>query len=142
MAPHPRSIVKALVLTGWMVVIFFASADTSSGEHSGELFRWLLGWLPLRLTPEQEPVAHYLLRKAAHFTEYAILGLLWAWNLRGRYRLGWSWGLSTLYAALDELHQAFVPARAALPTDVALDSAGALTALLLQAALARLTKKR
>ena len=37
-----------------------------------------------------------------------------------------AWVLTTLYAATDEFHQLFVPGRACLATDVAIDSSGAL----------------
>lgn len=71
-----------------------------------------------------------LVRKAAHFSEYAILG---AWVFFGLYSkkspAGRLFALSVLISALcaaaDELHQYFVPGRACMFTDVLIDSAGA-----------------
>jgi len=62
-----------------------------------------------------------LLRKGAHFTEYAILG---AFLLRA---LGRDWvavAAGVGYAASDELHQHFVPGRHGSPFDVAVDAIG------------------
>jgi hypothetical protein len=57
-----------------------------------------------------------VLRKIAHFCEYAVLGLL---LMRATRREGVAVGLGVLYAASDELHQHFVPGRqAAVRKDV------------------------
>lgn len=62
-----------------------------------------------------------VLRKLAHGAEYAILGaLLERWLRRPWLALA----AGSLYAATDELHQAFVPGRAGVPTDWAIDTAG------------------
>ena len=74
-----------------------------------------------------------VVRKGAHFMEYALLGFLvrllgesYAW--RGR---GWiAWGGGTLYAVTDELHQLFSDGRSAQAADVLLDSAGVLSGVL------------
>lgn len=62
-----------------------------------------------------------VLRKLAHLTEYAVLGALLA---RAMGRAGLAVVLGTLYAATDELHQAFVPGRMGRPLDVAIDAVG------------------
>ena len=94
---------------------------------------------------EQEAFAetiNYPVRKAAHATEYAVLGILVL--VRCKYQKKWNrkrmiltaWGISTMYAATDEIHQLFVPGRACMVTDVMIDSAGALTGILFASALA------
>ncbi len=71
----------------------------------------------------------YIIRKTAHFCVYALLGLLivtasmwhnrtWATHIS----VSVLWGI--LYAASDEIHQAFVPGRGPLLSDVLLDSFG------------------
>jgi VanZ family protein len=69
-----------------------------------------------------------VLRKLAHFGEYAVLGLLLVRAL-GRELLAVAAGVA--YAATDELHQHFVRGRHAAFRDVAIDSAGVLAGLLL-----------
>jgi len=62
-----------------------------------------------------------ILRKAAHVSEYAILGLL---LLRAVARELPAFVLGVAYAISDEIHQHFVSGRHASPIDVAIDSAG------------------
>jgi len=67
-----------------------------------------------------------ILRKCAHVTEYAILGVLLA---RAMGHEGPALLLGILYAASDEFHQAFVRGRHASPVDVAIDTLGVLIGL-------------
>lgn len=62
-----------------------------------------------------------VLRKGAHVTEYAILGLL-LYRALEREALALAAGIA--YAATDELHQHFVSGRHASPVDVAIDAVG------------------
>jgi VanZ family protein len=62
-----------------------------------------------------------VLRKAAHVTEYAILGAL---LLRALERELPAFAVAVAYAATDEIHQHFVRGRHASPVDVAIDAAG------------------
>jgi VanZ family protein len=68
-----------------------------------------------------------ILRKGAHMTEYAVLAVLLARAL-GREAPALAVGI--LYAASDELHQAFVRGRHASPIDVAIDAVGLLIGLI------------
>lgn len=132
-------------VVAWMIVIFLASADASSGSHSSAIVDAVIGMLGIEPTPGQLEVANHLMRKAAHFTEYGILGLLWAWALPATsHRLILAWAAATLYAGTDEFHQLFVASRGPAIADVGIDSAGAATALTLAWLLARrpLTKHR
>ena len=73
-----------------------------------------------------------LVRKGAHFTEFAALGFCIR-LLVGGYGLRWptstSWRAGTLYAGTDELHQLFVASRACMWQDVLLDSCGVLAGI-------------
>lgn len=112
---------RRMLLVAWMALIFFLSQDSDSGTHSGwilDLLRTLLPWA----VPE---TAHFVLRKLAHFSEYAVLFALWRWN---RISGSWAFIFTALYAGSDEFHQAFVPGRGPSPLDVAIDSSGALFA--------------
>lgn len=120
---------RVILLVGWMGLIFWMSAQPDSGDQSQSLLTLLLGPLAERMTLAQMDMVHHGFRKAAHFTEYAILGLLWVWNL-GRAAIPLAWGLTTAYAISDEFHQIFVKNRGPSVFDVGIDSLGALTALL------------
>ena len=74
---------------------------------------------------------HFITRKIAHFTEYAILGFLAARAFRPFPR--WfliSLVLVVVYALLDEYHQSFVPSRTASLFDSLIDMLGGITALI------------
>ncbi len=67
----------------------------------------------------------HIVRKAAHFTEYALMGFLWYLLLRKkRLNLLLSVGATAFYAASDELHQKFVAGRSGQISDVILDTCG------------------
>ena len=75
-----------------------------------------------------------ILRKCAHVTEYAILGLL---LLRALGRETPAFFAGVAYAVTDEVHQHFVAGRHSSPVDVAIDSSGVLIGILTYAAAKR-----
>jgi VanZ family protein len=62
-----------------------------------------------------------VLRKAAHVTEYAILGAL---LVRAVGRELPAFGIGVAYAITDEIHQTFVAGRHGSPLDVLIDAGG------------------
>lgn len=127
LTPRPR---RWAAVAAWMAMIFIMSAQSASGEQSGLMLRVITAVLHLTPTPEQALEWHHLLRKAAHFTEYAVLAALTAWALpAGPRRWVAAWAIATGYAATDELHQALVPNRGPAVLDVGIDSLGAATAV-------------
>jgi VanZ family protein len=62
-----------------------------------------------------------VLRKAAHISEYAVLGAL---LYRAFEREAPAFLIGVAYAASDELHQHFVSGRHGAPIDVVIDAAG------------------
>lgn len=93
-----------------------------SGNFSGGVLAFLGRFLPVLLTE----TAHTLLRKAAHFSEFALLGLLYG----GRYRLtrrevpAHLMGIGLAVACIDETIQIFTPGRASSLIDVWIDASG------------------
>lgn len=72
-----------------------------------------------------------IVRKSAHFTEYALLGWFTVYAIRGLVKRKWpacifAEAIVFLYAVSDEFHQYFVPGRSSSPVDVGIDSLGAL----------------
>lgn len=123
-----------------MWVIFTASSDSQSAQHSSRIVEPILRWLfPHLATPTVHEIA-FLVRKCAHLTEFAALALLFWRALRQPLRHDprpWLWSharlalLGTmLYAASDEYHQVFVKSREGKVEDVVIDSAGAALGLL------------
>jgi VanZ family protein len=125
----------------WMLLIFSFSSDAQSYRHSSIYFEPLLRWLFPGMSQQTIEMLHHGFRKCCHATEYAILACLIWRAIRKPVKCDprpWRWpeaGLALAvvfaYAAGDELHQAFVPARTAEVSDVLLDTCGGAIALLL-----------
>ena len=60
-----------------MAVIVVLSSDAGSTEHTAHWIVPLLRLLAPHATPTQLDALHGLVRKAGHFTEYALLAALW-----------------------------------------------------------------
>ena len=121
----------------WMFVISFASTSEFSAINTSRIIGPLLLWLFPNLSAERIETVHFLIRKAAHLTEYAVLGLLAARAFfasshdllrRSWFPLGFL--LILVYGLLDEYHQSFVPSRTASLYDSAIDVTGGLVGLL------------
>ena len=134
-------LILGIMLAGWMIIIFWFSNQpaTESSEISGtisyrlvedtdEIFNWGL------TTDQIGNIAgniEYPIRKAAHMTEYAILGWL-AFAFSGTFEMKQkvhyiaALGFAFCYASTDEFHQLFVPGRAGRVSDVLIDSSGVL----------------
>lgn len=129
---------RYLPLLLWMALIFFFSTGELSASNTSRIVRPLLLWLFPGISEERIMLAHLLVRKGAHFTEYAVLALLaaraFATSSQVPLRRHWfaaSFGLVCLYALSDEFHQSFVPSRTGSIYDSFIDMSGGLTALLL-----------
>lgn len=86
----------------------------------------------------------FFIRKAAHFSVFALLGLLlvYAWNANKPFRNFFPAVLiSFLYACSDEFHQGLTPGRTPLVQDVFIDTAGAICGSLLMVLLLKWSKK-
>jgi VanZ family protein len=123
-------------VVAWVGLIFFASTGNLSGENTSLVVRPVLLWLFPGITETALLRAHLLIRKAAHFTEYAVLALLAAraFLSSSRPALRRRWAASALSlvvvcALLDEYHQTFVPARGGTVYDSMIDAAGGAAAL-------------
>jgi VanZ family protein len=70
-------------------------------------------------------------KKFGHAAGYALLAgsIAWGWARYDPKSIGLAWLLTVLYAASDELHQAFVPGRNASLMDIGIDALGALVGL-------------
>lgn len=130
-----RPINRWLPVVLWMGFIFVMSTRLGAGDNTSRFIGPLLHWLLPQAAPETIAHLHFLIRKAGHLTEYAILALLLRRALGGHglRPLLLALVIATAYAVTDELHQIFVPGRTPSPWDVLIDATGALIALALAA---------
>ena len=132
-----RFVSRYLPLIVWLGFISYASSDNFSAGNTSRIIGPLILWLFPNTSPETLAIIHFVTRKIAHFTEYAILGFLAARAFRTSPRVAirerWVLICVTLIvvnALLDEYHQSFVPSRTASLFDSFIDMAGGLTALI------------
>lgn len=137
-------------VVAWMMVIFYLSHQPAaeSSRLSLGVTDWLLNVVALMIPEELFSVErfHFFIRKAAHFIAYFILGALVlralaSSGVRGWKTVSFAFLLSFVYAISDELHQYFVPGRAAQVRDVLIDSLGACCGILLARGLGKLQKR-
>lgn len=122
---------------GWMAVIFYASTGAFAAANTSRIIEPVLRFVYPAISREGLDFSHFLVRKAAHLTEYAILALLTARAFLGspgailrRYWFPIALGVVAIYALSDEYHQSFEPTRTASIYDSMLDTTGGLIALI------------
>ena len=122
---------KKIIIAVWWVLVaicmgvifFLSSQDGDTSQALSDEFRIILG-IPVKIT---------VIRKTAHFLEFAGLAFLVFNALRatcGRNRPVLSFFITAAYAVSDEIHQLFVEGRACRIFDVFVDSCGAVSAIL------------
>ncbi len=154
-------VLNVALLAGWCVFIFCMSAangDLSQSYSDGFSASFLAAIDPSFASLEPNEKLQRLsglsfpVRKAAHFSEYLVLGVLAAnfarlsGNMRGQgapvAALLFSWAFCVLFAFTDEFHQLFIDGRSSQLFDVAVDSIGALAGVLVLAACVRRLSKK
>jgi VanZ family protein len=115
--PPVRSAIRWLAVAAWMAAIFLFSNQPN-------------------LRVSDEPGLDFVVRKVGHFVVFGVLAVLLFEALAGpgpgrtqRRRALVAFGVTVLYAASDEIHQAFVAGRGPAVTDVVIDGAGAAVVL-------------
>ena len=144
MARLPRFVSHYLPLIAWLTFISFASSDNFNAGNTSRIIGPLILWLFPTTSSETLAVIHFITRKIAHFTEYAILGFLAAraFHTSPRPAISQRWflicvTLVVVYALIDEYHQSFVSLRTASIFDSIIDIAGGFFALMCFAHLKR-----
>jgi VanZ family protein len=114
-----------------MALIWGASSDLGSADHTAGPVGWILSALFPWATDAQIELFHLVVRKLGHLTEYALLAALWFRALYAGRRLASTpsalaaLAISLAWAIADETHQSFVPSRTASVLDVLFDATGA-----------------
>jgi len=135
--PGKSSSAEWLSLAIWAAVAFTFSTSAFSGANTLATNTTILRWLFPAISSLSASVGNVLIRKAAHFVEFAILFWL---LVRGPFK-GRPFAAIALCvgcALLDEGHQLFVAGRISSLHDVALDSTGAMFGGFLRAAISEI----
>jgi VanZ family protein len=115
----------------WAAFISWFSSDAFSARSTNSYIDPVLRFLFGELSPAGFRLAHSIVRKSAHLTEYAILGALICRALtEPGARISRGVALRAVaccaaYAMLDEAHQVLVPSRTGSGVDVLIDTTGA-----------------
>jgi VanZ family protein len=115
----------------WIGVIFYLSSDQGSMSRTSRFVRPVLEFLFPAASDETLQFYHGYVRKAGHFTGYAVLAF---WAVRAfvsslmaavsEYRHLWAVLLVAAVATVDELNQSFLSSRTGSVWDVLLDISG------------------
>ena len=138
-------IIRGILITA-LIAIFVTifgfsnqNSETSAGL-SQKVTNFVVEFVPsIKNMPEKEKEeAEYriekVIRKIAHYSIYTLVGILLmslmsTYKIKELDRIAVSLIVGVIYASTDEIHQAFVPGRGPLVTDVILDSIGVLTGI-------------
>ncbi len=148
-------IASVILLISWMAMIFCLSHQTAdeSSKTSGVIIETVIKLMEPEfdsLTEEEQEALitpfQFIVRKLAHFSIFAILGLLSFISI-GTYRISmlakffFSSLISLLYAMSDEYHQLYIDGRSSELRDILIDFCGSLIAILFMLIIVRLNKK-
>lgn len=122
---------KLYVIISWVLVaavmIFIFLMSSANGEKSSDMSNSLLMKI-IELTGLD--ISSHFIRKAAHFSEFAVLSFLLSNAFFATFNTKKSpviaFPLACVYAVTDELHQLFSDGRACSVKDMLIDSSGAL----------------
>src|SRR5262249_22846224 len=118
-------------------LMFLFSTDFFSGENTRRAIEWVMRLFWKDESAPDIKETNFLIRKFAHFFEYAVLASLLFRACRAdspvRWRRSWvaaTFGMVAVWSLLDEFHQTFTRTRGGSIYDSLLDSSGGLFALL------------
>lgn len=156
MSNHTKRIIFAILILLNCIIIFYFSNQIAdnSGKQSGRVVEMVLKLIP-SINHMQEPdrttvietIITPIVRKMAHFSIYAMLGILtmnYMNTIEGKKmskKAICALAFCVLYAITDEFHQYFIPGRSAEIRDVLIDSSGALMGILLTIGTTKIVKK-
>lgn len=141
---NPRQVIFAIFTILWMIVIFSFSAKPGNESEEQSIKAGMIvchmfvpgfGDLSEQQQIDMAQAIDHPVRKTAHAAEYAmlaglVLGAVTVSIMRWKNVLI-AISVSVLYAATDEFHQLFVPARSGQVKDVLIDGCGAVIGTLI-----------
>lgn len=157
--PWIRALTTVLTICVMAMIYQFSTQDAERSDHTSGFISNAVISVVYRDYPTETPVrkqeiydsVQFVVRKCAHFSEYALLGFLLrlcveSWfghRMKKRYTLLIpAFLLGALYAGTDEWHQQMIDGRSGQRTDVLLDSCGVLFGAFLANRLIIVTERR
>ncbi len=120
----------------WMGVTFLMSTDAFSAQNTSRIIEPILKFFFPSISAHSLQLAHFIVRKMGHITEYFVLALLLfrAFRAGSKEQHSLRWALSSLivvalFASSDEFHQSFVASRTPSVVDVCIDTFSGLISL-------------
>lgn len=136
-----------IIITCITIFKFSSEQGEESSGTSAKFAKMIVQLKNKNLTEEELKIEieniQFLIRKLAHFSIYMFLGvqlICCCLTFKGKCLAKFSISiiLALIYACTDEIHQYFVPGRAALITDVFIDTLGAFAGIILVLLIAKL----
>ncbi|MEH7123928.1 VanZ family protein [Bacillus sp. JJ1532] len=118
---------KYIWLTAAIVYCIAIFITTASPASTGGNTLMIIADI-FNLSEGQASMINVIFRKLVHLSAFGVLAILF-YNSFEKHRFIQAWLYTTIYAASDEIHQAFLPDRTGAIVDVGIDSIGALIAL-------------
>jgi VanZ family protein len=125
-----------LPVAAMLGLMYYFSTDVFSADNTRSVIDKIFLWFVPRASHHALAELNYVIRKSAHFVEYAVLGAFLFRAFRAdateRWRLKWacySFLTAAGWALLDEFHQTLTRSRGGSLWDSLLDSAGAFLVL-------------
>ena len=129
-----KRIIKIILVIVWMLIIFlFSNQDASKSSNLSDSFIYKIVSIFRSKDISDEKMEliisnnTFIVRKAAHFFVYFVLGIL-VYLLLKEFKVNniviYSLLLCYLYAVSDEFHQFFIPGRSMEFRDTIIDSCG------------------
>ena len=145
---NKRMIINWILLIAWMLLIFLMSNQPAhiSNQQSNSFIN-MLAFFGIDLNSKLGSLASFVVRKTAHFTEYAVLGFFTykavSCDVKDRKKaVLMAQLISTGYASTDEIHQMFVPGREGKVFDVMIDSCGAFCGIMVSCITQKFIEKK
>ncbi len=125
-------IILIILIFLWMNTVFGFSSQESESSTSLSLYVTSLFIKDVELQKVVEPIV----RKLAHFSEYAVGGILFlgffeTFKISAKKKIIFASIVGILYAITDEIHQLFVPGRSGAIFDVGIDTLGVIVGVIL-----------
>lgn len=133
----------SIILTSLIIFEFSNQNANDSKEVSGKITEKIVNiFYDMNFDKNK---AESIIRKIAHYSIYTLLGFeimlfISTFKIKEFDRISFSLIGGMIYAMLDEIHQAFVPGRGALITDVILDTLGVITGIFISLLIIKLYK--